>query len=200
MGRRFFKKGVADGTANKYSSDVIGDKTDAAVTTATTTKSIMAYVKGLLSLAATGAAVDVYSPRTVESAAAVMVNGDTIFTVAGGPIEILHLMSVCITANDATASTLQYSQTHATLGAATMSGASASLANAAAGSFVTLQKTALNTAALLSTEGVTISSTGPSTIIMLPGLIKVVIGTGSTTGTWKHYLTYRPLATGVTVV
>jgi hypothetical protein len=58
----------------------------------------------------------------------------------------------------------------------------------------------LSTAALLSTEGATISSTGPSTIIMLPGVITVVIGTGSTTGTWKHYLTYRPLATGVTVV
>lgn len=200
MGRRFFKKGVADGTANKYSSDVIGDKTDAAVTTATTTKSIMAYVKGLLSLAATGAGVDIYAPRTVESAAAVMVNGDTLFTIAGGPIEIIHLMSVCVTDNDETASTLQYSYTHAALGAATISAACGSLASVAAGSFVTLQKTALNTAALLATEGATIASTGPSTIILQPGVIKAVIGVGSTTGTWKHYLTYRPLASGVTVV
>mgnify|MGYP001767849927 CR=1 FL=1 len=189
MGRRFYKKGVADGTANKYSSDVIGDKTDAAVQVVGTTKSLMAYLKGLVN----------FMPVTVVTAAAVMVNGDTIFTVAGGPIEIIHLMSVCVTANDATASTLQYSQTNSELGAATFSGASASLANAAVNSFVTLQKTALATAALLSTEGVTISSTGPSTIIMLPGLIKIVIGVGSTTGTWKHYLTYRPLAVGVTV-
>jgi hypothetical protein len=188
--RRPLWKGVADAVTNKYVGDVIGDKTDSLVLVAGTTKSLMAYVKGLAE----------YAPRTVETAAAVMVDGDTIFTVAGGPIEIIHLMSECITANNATASTLQYSVTHATLGDVTISGASGSLANAAAGSFVTLQKTALNTAALLATEGATISSTGPSTIIMLPGLIKVVIGTGSTTGTWKHYLTYRPLATGVTVV
>lgn len=200
MRRAFFKKGQADGSTNKYVGDVLGNKEDAAVTTVGTTASLMAYLKGLLGRTATSEAIDVYAPRTVASAAAVMVNGDTIFTVAGGPIEIIHLMSVCVTANNATASTLQYSVTHATLGDVTISGASESLANAAAGSFVTLQKTALNTAALLATEGATISSTGPSTIIMLAGVIKIVIGTGSTTGTWKHYLTYRPLATGVTVV
>lgn len=200
MSGRIFKKGIADGSANKYVSDIVGNKSDTAVTTVGTTASLMAYLKGLLGRTATSEAIDVYAPRTVVSAAAVMVNGNTIFTVAGGPIEIIHLMSVCVTANDATASTLQYFVAHATLGDVTISGASGSLANAAAGSFVTLQKTALNTAPLLATEGATISSTGPSTIIMLAGIIKITIGTGSTTGTWKHYLTYRPLETGVTVV
>lgn len=189
MRRAFFKKGQTDGSTNKYVGDVLGNKEDAAVNAVGTTKSLMAYLKGLVN----------FAPQTAISAAAVMVNGNTIFTVTGGAIEIMHLMSVCVTANNATASTLQYSVTHATLGAVTISGASASLANAAAGSFVTLQKTALNTAALLATEGATISSTGPSTIIMLPGIITVVIGTGSTTGTWQHYLTYRPLVAGVTV-
>lgn len=197
MSDRIYRAAKTDSTDTQYMRDAVGSKGDAAVTTSGTTSSLMAYIKGLLNRAV---AVDVYLPRTVVSATAVMVNGDTLFTVAGGPIEIVHLMSECITANDATASTLQYSVTHATLGAVTISGASGSLGSAAIGSFVTLQKTALNTAALLATEGATISSTGPSTIIMLPGIIKAVIGTGSTTGTWKHYLTYRPLATGVTVV
>lgn len=46
--------------------------------------------------------------RCVETSAKVMVNGDTIFTIKNGPILIQELLSVCQTANDATASTLQY--------------------------------------------------------------------------------------------
>lgn len=197
MHRRFHIVPSVDATTNSFMRDTIGAKTDTANTTVGDTSSLMRYVKALVNRSAVG---DYYQPRSVKSAAAVMVNGDTLFTVAGGPIEIIHLMSVCVTANDATASTLQYSVTHATLGAVTISAACGSLAEAAIGSFVTLQKTALNTAALLATEGATISSTGPSAIIMLPGLITAVIGVGSTTGTWQHYITYRPLATGVTVV
>lgn len=194
MANRYYRAASADTTSNRRVQDVLGNKEDAAVAAVGTTSSLVAYLKGLLGIA------NAHLPLTVASATKVMVNGDTLFTVTGAPIEILHLMSVCITLNDATASTLQYSVTHATLGAVTISNASASLANAAAGSFVTLQKTALSTAALLSTEGATIASTGPSTIIMLPGLITAVIGTGSTTGTWKHYLVYRPFGAGVTVV
>jgi len=189
---------TADATTNTNERDVIGNKTDAAVGAVTTTKSLMGYLKGVLN-AVTAGTLSVQE-RVALSATAVMVNGDTIFTVAGGPIEIVGLWSECVTANDGTASTLQYSVTHATLGDVTISGASGSLASVAAGSHVTLQSTALNTAALLSTEGATIHATGPSKILMQPGAIKVVIGVGSTTGTWKHYLRYKPMAVGVTVV
>jgi hypothetical protein len=158
----------------------------------------MGYLKGVLN-AVTAGTLSIQE-RVAVSATAVMVNGDTIFTVAGGPIEIEGLWSECVTANDGTASTLQYSVTHATLGDVTISNASGSLASVAAGSHVTLQTTALNTPALLSTEGATIHATGPSKILMQPGAIKVVIGVGSTTGTWKHYLRYKPMAVGVTVV
>jgi hypothetical protein len=177
--------------------DVVGIKTDAAVYTVGTTKTLVAYLKGVL--AAVTAGTQSLQERVAVSATAVMVNGDTIFTVAGGPIEIVGLWSECVTANDGTASTLQYSVTHATLGAVTISGASGSLASVGAGSHVTLQTTALNTAALLATEGATIHATGPSKILMQPGTITIVIGTGSTTGTWKHYLRYKPMAVGVTV-
>jgi len=39
----------------------------------------------------------------------------------------------------------------------------------------------------------------PGTILVPAGAIKLVIGTGSTTGTWKHFIRYAPLAPGVTV-
>ena len=136
------------------------------------------------------------------SATAVMVNGDTIFTIAGGPIEILQLQSVCISANNGTASTLQYQSTPTVGTATTISGASASLANAAAGDTVTLNATALSTAPDLvatTSGGVQLGAAVANRIVIQAGTIKAVIGVGSTTGTWKHYISYRPLAPGVTV-
>jgi len=136
------------------------------------------------------------------SATAVMVNADTLFTIAGGPITILSLQSVCVTANGATASTLQY-QSNPTVGsAATISGASGSLANATAGSTVTLNATALSTAPDIVTAangGVQLNAAVANRITVQAGTIKAVIGVGSTTGTWKHYITYYALAPGVTV-
>ena len=128
-----------------------------------------------------------------------MVNGDTLFTVAGGPIQVLALVSICATANDATASTLQYSATP-TAGAATaISAASASLASAAIGASVTLIGTALSTAALLSAGGPNLCMTNMGGILVPAGTVKAVIGVGSTTGTWAHYIRYKPLAVDVTV-
>jgi len=135
--------------------------------------------------------------RTAMKSAAVMVDNDDIFTVAGGPIEILALVSGCSTGNNATASTLQYEADPTNGAAVTISGASASLANAVAGATVTLQGTTLATAALLNASG---SNVGQSAgIIVSPGVISLRIGVGSTTGTWTHFLRYRPLDAGVTV-
>lgn len=134
-----------------------------------------------------------------KSATAVMVNGNTIFTVAGGPIEIEALYSVCVTADDATASTVQYSATPTIGSAQTISGASGSIANAAAGASISLIGTALATAALYNANGPNLGMSSPGGIIVPAGTIKLVIGVGSTTGTWQHFIRYRPLATGITV-
>ena len=134
----------------------------------------------------------------VLKAAATMTNGQTIFTVAGGPIRIISLVSVCATANDGTASTLQYSATPTVGAAQTISGASASLASAAAGASVALAGTALSTAALLNANGPNLMA-NPGTVFCPAGVITMVIGVGSTTGTWRHFMRYEPLATGVTV-
>lgn len=141
------------------------------------------------------------APPTVGyavKAAAVMVNGQTIFTVTGGPILIQCLASLCITGNGATGSTLQYSVTPTVgAGAQTISAASASLANATAGASVVLIGTTLATAALYNANG---PNLGPTTPIFCPaGTITMVIGTGSTTGTWEHRLYYWTLGPGVVV-
>lgn len=147
---------------------------------------------------------DVSSVASVQenvavSATAVMVNGNTIFTIAGGPIQIISLVSECVTANDATASTIQYSVTPTTGSAQTISGASGSIANATAGASITLAGTSLATAALYNANGPNLIA-NPGTIYAPIGTIKIVVGTGSTTGTWRHRIRYKPLATtGVTV-
>ena len=122
---------------------------------------------------------------------AVMVNADVLFTVTGGPIAIRGLQSVCITANGVTASTLQYSHAPTAGAATTISAASASLASAAIGASVTLQGTALSTAPTVTANGACLGQTRE--IIVQPGTITAVVGVGSTTGTWKHNIRYRPL-------
>jgi len=130
--------------------------------------------------------------------AAVMTNGQTIFTVAGGPILIYGLVSLCVTANNGTASTLQYSITPTTgAGAQTISAASASLASAAAGASVSLLGTALSTAASLNANGPNLGMTAP--LFCPAGTITMVVGVGSTTGTWQHHLYYAAIGDSVVV-
>jgi hypothetical protein len=179
---------TVDGAANAQSKDVVGNKSDAAVAVIGTTKSLMAYLKGILDSEA----------RVSLSATAVMVNGNTIFTVAGGPIMIESLISECVTGNDATASTVQYQNVPTVGTSTTISGASSSIANAAAGATVALVGTTLATAALYAANGPSLIAS-PGCVLAMPGTIKVVIGVGSTTGTWRHRIRFRPLAAGVTV-
>lgn len=183
-----------DSTANAFERDVIGNKTDAPAGSVGATASLMAYVKELLTLQLAGGVTN-----AVATGAAVISNGLALFTVTGGPIQVLSLVSICQTANDATASTLQYEST-GTLGATTqtISGASAALTSAAAGESVVLQGTALSTAPVLNANAAGIQAV-PGSIIVPVGSIKAVVGVGSTTGTWKHFLRYAPLAPGAVV-
>lgn len=126
-----------------------------------------------------------------------MVNDQVAFTISGGPIMIVELLSECITANDTTASTLQW-RSNPTVGTATtISGASASLASAAAGATVRLAPTALSTAPTLaaaSAGGVQLGTNVANRVTVQPGTIQMVIGVGSTTGTWRHHIAFVPLA------
>ena len=135
--------------------------------------------------------------RSVVSPTAVMVTNDIVFLVAGGPVKILHLHSECIAVNDATASTLQWRSDPTVGTATTISGASASLASFAAGGTVMLNQTALATApdlVLVGAGGVQIGANKANSILINPGDLELVIGVGSTTGTWKHFLVYIPVS------
>jgi hypothetical protein len=134
-----------------------------------------------------------------QTTAAVMTNGLSIFNTTGD-ILVFALLSECYTANGATASTLQYTSTNNTTSTTgNMSGASASLANAAQGVVVTAQLGAITNAPTVSSAaGVGVFPWGA---VRLPGnsTIKLVIGTGSTTGTWAHYIHWQPLQDGALV-
>ena len=144
---------------------------------------------------------DLAEKAVATSAAAVMVDGTDIFTVTGGPIVIMELMSVCVTANNGTASTLQWRADGTDGAATTFTGASASLASAAAGTIAVCHFTATTTAPVLYTAGVGISRPASTAhgMVVPAGIIEMVIAVGSTTGTWRHYLRYRPMIRGTTV-
>lgn len=209
---------TADSTANTLERDVVGNKADAALTAIASTKSVLAYVKTALQNVGflTDAAVYVagttntlmaylkgvadMQERVAVSATAVLANGTVIFTVAGGPIQVQSLISECVVGGDAQAATVQYSATATGLAAQTISGASASTANAAAHATVALIGTALATAALYNANGTNLGMTSQGGITINVGTITTVIGSGpTTTGTWRHILRYKPLTTGVTV-
>jgi hypothetical protein len=134
--------------------------------------------------------------KTFKSGTKTMVNGDTLFTISGGPIAILDLVSVCVTANDATASTVQYSSTPTVGSAKTISAATASLASATAGTVFRLNATSLATAPDIVTAangGVVLGANVANRIVVKEGTITIVVGVGSTTGTWYHCIRYAPL-------
>lgn len=152
----------------------------------------------------TDGAVDGAGGLVTATGAAILTDGVTVFTISGGPIRIADLVSYVIVGGDATAATLKWNA-DGTVGAATdFTGASASLANLAAGGIVYANFTALNTA-LVITQTAGVALAGPTTstgggIYVPEGIIKMVIGSGPTvTATYKHYMRWVPLAPGVTV-
>ena len=54
------------------------------------------------------------------------------------------------------------------------------------------------TAALYNANGPNLIA-NPGTVVAPAGTIDVDIAVGSTTGTWRHLIRYKPLAVGVTV-
>lgn len=178
---------TVDGTADTNMRDVVGRKTDAAAAGAVSaTESLMAYAKQNVTN------TEFISERVTQiwsTSPAVMADNDRLFTVAGGPIMILELFSICATGNDATASTIVYKITPTIGSEQTISGASASIASAPAGATIALQGTALATAALYNANGPNLIA-NPGTILCPAGTIDIDVAVGSTTGTWVHVIRY----------
>jgi len=127
----------------------------------------------------------------------VLTNGDILFNVYGD-IQIVSLVSECISTGVAAASTLQYQSAPSVGAAATFSGASASMISCVAGSSIQLAD-GMTTAPVIEVSGANNAGTYPLAAWCPKGTIKAVVGTGPTTGTWKHYIRYKPLEPGAYV-
>jgi hypothetical protein len=134
------------------------------------------------------------SAKSVISSIKTMVNGDIIFQITDH-IHLVNLFSECITANNATASTLQYQVVPDVGAPGTISGVSASLASAIAGSVIVIDGASLSAAPPVSSSGIVLAPAARG-IILPPGTIRLVVGVGSTTGTWLHSLHYYTLHPG----
>jgi hypothetical protein len=141
------------------------------------------------------------SDHTVKTGAKVMVNDDTLFTVTGS-IQILSLVSECVTANNATASTLLWKFTTAATAPLTtsLSAASSTLASTVSGyALVLATASSLGEVPNQGASGVLLNT--PQRGVRVPsGALKITIAVGSTTGTWRHYIRYEPLEDGAYVV
>jgi hypothetical protein len=184
---------TANATTNATERDVIGNKTDTELFTPSSTASLVAMVKGIL---------DTADRCAISSVTGVLATGTTIFTIAGGPIELLYICSMCTTGGDATAATLLYTTTPTGLSAVPISTASASVASAPVNATVTYAGTGSAAQAVYSASGTQLlaSTVAGSAVIIPPGTIKITVGSGpTTTGTWSHYIKYRAMGPGITV-
>jgi hypothetical protein len=142
--------------------------------------------------------------QCTSTGAAILANGTTVFTVAGGPIRITDLVSYCVVDSDSAAATLQWSADGTVGAATTFTGATTSTASLIAGTIIYNTFTALTTAPVITqTAGVALAGVTTSTgggIYVPAGIITMVIGgADTTTTTWAHYMRWYPLASGVTV-
>ena len=146
------------------------------------------------------------SEKTISTTTAqvLTLGTNTAFTVAGGGIEILNLGMQCVTPNGAgQATTIQWAFDGTNGSATTITGASATLASLAAGDLVFADLTILTTQPIIMSTGVS-ASLGPTVTQRLiytngPGILTMVVGTATSTGTWNQFMRYRPLNRGVTV-
>jgi hypothetical protein len=137
-----------------------------------------------------------------KTSAAIMSNALTLFTVSGAPIEIVGLVSLCITPNGATASTVAYNSVP-TVGTSTViASACTTIASAPAGASIT----ATGNAVAGSAQAAIYNANGPGFLgipggVFAPvGTITITVAVGSTTGTWQHFLRWKPMGVGASVV
>ena len=132
------------------------------------------------------------------TATAVMSNALVLFNVVGD-VEITALTSICKTANNSTATTIQYNVTNVgTSTSQTISGVTSSLANAAIGTNIHLQPNALTTVPTL-TNASGVSYVPAGGIHVCGGSTINLLVVGTTTGTWQHTIYFVPMTQGAFV-
>jgi hypothetical protein len=126
-----------------------------------------------------------------------MTNGDVIFTLVGD-IQIVSLVSECITTGTPAATTIQYQSVPTIGAAAAFTGVSGSLVSAIAGSTVTALDGQATVPSLV-VSGANNNGTYPLAAYCPSGTINLVVAVGPTTGTWRHYIRYLALEPGAYV-
>ena len=200
-----FKVPVADATHDRYIKDVVGRKTDAAVATVTTTKSLMGYVKGLLSQAnkLDGAALGTVVagsaiasiPHCVEkSDGAVLAGVDPIFTITGGPV-ICNIFGLVTTA---IVSTVNLRLQHITTAPAATVELNAGAVAANDDAIGTFYYNVGATSVFTPSGGLGFALLDPVTVesvhfLLAPGVVQC-LGSAARTGVIKWYMYYMPLS------
>lgn len=133
----------------------------------------------------------------VKSSSRVLTNGDIIFTIVGD-VEISTIISECQITGTPAATTLQWQSAPIVGVSATFTGTSASLITAVAGSSLNVIS-GLTTAPSLVVSGANNDNTYPLSVWCPTGTIKTVVALGPSTGTWIHYMRYKPLEDGAYV-
>jgi hypothetical protein len=141
--------------------------------------------------------VEYFQPMVaLTTTSKIMTAGDLIFHV-NGTVILQQLFSECTTANDATATLLRWQLFLDRGGSATITGASASLANVAAGTIVNSGTfTALSTAPLVVANGIAPLTQAALGVRLPPGNLSLLNTGGTTTGTWRHWAMYLPMEPG----
>jgi hypothetical protein len=129
---------------------------------------------------------------TAKKAAAVITDGQVLFTVSGGPVMFKQILGTCKTNNDATASTVRFVHTPTVGSATNISAASASLANSVAGATIGFGAAAVATTPAISATGYQ-NIADANVGLLTEGTVSVTVGVGPTTGTWEWVLVYEPL-------
>lgn len=142
--------------------------------------------------------------NVTKTGASILTNGMTVFTIAGGPIKVLDLLSYVTVDADAAAATIQWSADGTVGAATTFTGATTTIASLIAGTIIYCDFTTLATAPVITqTAGVALAGPTAATgggIYIPAGIITLVIGgADTTTTTLTHYMRWVPLASGVTV-
>lgn len=134
--------------------------------------------------------------RSAQSSVMAMVSGTIIFTVSGGPIDILALRSTLVTDNSSLAATFQYKFIPDVGSGQAISGASAALTSMLAGTSIDMVPSSLTAAPVITLAGSGgIMPIIPGSRIRVPtGTLTAQFATSSVTGTFKNTMRYAPLS------
>lgn len=181
-----------DNAANILGANNADNAFDSSAVVANSTGSMLERIAALQSTAAGSLAETAVKKATATLPAS---GNQTIFTVTGGPIEILDILGEVTTVIQTQACNLKITSVDTASSTATDICANLNITAAAVGTFFNITGTLAN--ALVATAGGTaISQAGR---VVIPAGVLRITTSATNTGSVAWYIRYRPLSTGVSV-